>query len=40
MSDRGTIDAMFILRRMQEEYNCTGKKLCVFDKGYVPNGSI
>ena len=24
--DRGTIDAMFILRRLQEEYHAKGKK--------------
>ena len=27
MSERGTIDAVFILRRMQEEYHAKGKKL-------------
>ena len=27
--DRGTIDAVFILRRMQEEYHVKGKKLYV-----------
>ena len=30
MPERGTIDAVFILRRMQEEYHAKGKKLCVF----------
>ena len=29
MPERGTIDAVFILRRMQEEYRAKGKKLCV-----------
>ena len=29
MSERGTVDAVFILRRLQEEYNVTGKKLCM-----------
>ena len=29
MLDRGTIGAVFILRRMQEEYYAKGKKLCV-----------
>ena len=27
MPERGTIDAVFILRRMQEEYHAEGKKL-------------
>ena len=27
--ERGTIDAVFILRRMQEEYHAKGKKLCL-----------
>ena len=27
MSERGTIDAVFILRRMHEEYHSKGKKL-------------
>ena len=27
MSERGTIDAVFILRRMQEEYHAKGEKL-------------
>ena len=27
MPERGTIDAVFILRRMQEEYYAKGKKL-------------
>ena len=27
MSEKGTIDAVFILRRMQEEYHAEGKKL-------------
>ena len=27
MLERGTIDAVFILRRLQEEYNAKGKKL-------------
>ena len=30
MSERGTIDAVFILRWMQEEYHSKGKKLYVF----------
>ena len=30
MSERGTIDAVFILRRLQEEYYAKGKKLYVF----------
>ena len=29
MPEIGTIDAVFVLRRMQEEYNAKGKKLCV-----------
>ena len=29
MPERGTIDAVFILRRMQEAYHAKGKKLCV-----------
>ena len=29
MPERGTIDAVFILRRMQEEYHAKGKKLCI-----------
>ena len=29
MPERGTIDAMFILRRMQEEYHARRKKLCM-----------
>ena len=29
MPERGTIDAVFILRRMQEEYHAKGKKLYV-----------
>ena len=29
MPERGTIDAMFILRRLQEEYNAKGKKLYI-----------
>ena len=29
MPERGTIDAVFIFRRMQEEYHAKGKKLCV-----------
>ena len=29
MSDRGTIDAVHILRRMQEEYHAKGKKLYI-----------
>ena len=29
MSERGTIDAVFILRRMQEEYHAKGKKSCI-----------
>ena len=29
MPERGTIDAVFILRRMQEEYHTKGKKLYV-----------
>ena len=33
MSEIGTIDALFILRRMQEEYHARGKKLymCFMD---------
>ena len=38
MPERGTIDAVFILRRMQEEYHAKGKKLYVcfvdLDKGF------
>ena len=30
MPERGTIDAVFILRMMQEEYRAKGKKLYVF----------
>ena len=30
MPERGTIDAVFILRRMQEEYRAKGKRLYVF----------
>ena len=30
MPERGTIDAVFILRRMQEEYHGEGKTLYVF----------
>ena len=29
MPERGSIDAVFILRRMQEEYHAKGKKLYV-----------
>ena len=29
MPERGTIDAVFILRRMHEEYHAKGKKLCM-----------
>ena len=29
MPERGAIDAMFILRRLQEEYHSEGKKLCM-----------
>ena len=29
MPERGTIDAVFISRRMQEEYHANGKKLCM-----------
>ena len=29
MLERGTIDAVFILRKMQEEYLAKGKKLCM-----------
>ena len=29
MPERGTIDAVFILRRLQEEYHVKGKKLCM-----------
>ena len=33
LPERGTIDVVFILRRMQEEYNAKGKKLymCFLD---------
>ena len=33
MPERGTIDAVFILRRMQEEYHASGKRLymCLVD---------
>ena len=30
MPERETIDAVFILRRLQKEYNAKGKKLYVF----------
>ena len=30
MPERGTIDAVFILRRLQEEYYAKGKKLCMY----------
>ena len=30
MPERGSIDAVFILRRMQEEYHAKGKKLYMF----------
>ena len=30
MPERGTIDAVFILRRMEEEYHAKRKKLSVF----------
>ena len=30
MHERGTIDAVFILRRMQEEYQAKGKKLYMY----------
>ena len=29
MPEKGTIDAVFILRRMQEEYHAKGKKLYI-----------
>ena len=29
MPERGTIDAVFILRRLQEEYHANGKKLYI-----------
>ena len=29
MSERGTVDAVFILRRVQEEYHARGKVICV-----------
>ena len=29
MPERGTIDAAFILKRLQEEYHAKGKKLCM-----------
>ena len=29
MPERGTIDAVFILRRLQEEYHAKGKRLCI-----------
>ena len=29
MPDRETIDAVFISRRLQEEYHAKGKKLCI-----------
>ena len=29
MPERGTIDAVFMLRKMQEEYHAKGKKLCM-----------
>ena len=29
MPERGTIDIVFILRRMQEEHHAKGKKLCM-----------
>ena len=29
MSERGTIDAVFILRRKQEGHHAIGKKLCM-----------
>ena len=29
LSDKGTINAGFILRRMQEEYRAKGKNLCM-----------
>ena len=29
MPERGTIDAVFILRRLQEEYHSKGRKLCM-----------
>ena len=31
MPERGTIDAVFILRRLQEEYHAKGKTLCFVD---------
>ena len=31
MPERGTIDPIFILRRMQDEYHAKGKKLCFVD---------
>ena len=30
MSERGTIDAVFILRKLQEEHNAKGKKLYIY----------
>ena len=30
MPERGTIDAVFILRRKQEEHHAIGKKLCMY----------
>ena len=30
MPERGTTDAVFILRRMQEEYHAAGRKLYMF----------
>ena len=30
MSERGTIDAVFILRRIKEEHHAKGKKVCMF----------
>ena len=30
MPERGTIDAVFILRRMQEEYQTKGKKVYIY----------
>ena len=30
MLERGTIDAVFILRRLQEEYHANGQNLFVF----------
>ena len=29
MPETGTIDDVFILRRLQEEYHAKGKKLCI-----------